>query len=50
MDQQIRVRVQRGGRITVPKAAREALGLKVGDSVYFVVRADGAVAMEKSRD
>lgn len=34
------------GQITVPKAVREALGVKPGDRVAFRVRADGAVLME----
>jgi AbrB family looped-hinge helix DNA binding protein len=33
------------GQITIPKAVREALGLEVGDKVYFDVREDGSVRL-----
>jgi AbrB family looped-hinge helix DNA binding protein len=36
------------GQITVPKAVREALGLKSGDAVEFVVR-EGQVVMRPAR-
>jgi len=35
------------GQVTVPKAIREALGLRAGSTVRFEVRADGSVAMVK---
>lgn len=33
------------GQVTVPKEIREALGVRAGDRVLFVVRPDGAVEL-----
>lgn len=38
-------RVTSKGRITIPKAVRDALGVEAGDRVEFDVRADGVVEM-----
>ncbi|MFQ5689004.1 MAG: AbrB/MazE/SpoVT family DNA-binding domain-containing protein [Gemmatimonadota bacterium] len=34
-------------QIVVPKAAREALGLRAGDRLLVSIRADGVVELEK---
>jgi AbrB family looped-hinge helix DNA binding protein len=34
------------GQVTIPKEVREALGLKAGDRITFVVGADGRVTIE----
>lgn len=34
------------GRITVPKAIREALGLRPGDQLAFQIREDGTVVVQ----
>jgi AbrB family looped-hinge helix DNA binding protein len=34
------------GQITIPQSVREALGLRTGDRVAFVVRADGTVVVQ----
>lgn len=34
------------GQITIPKAVRDELGLKVGDRVAFRIREDGSVVVE----
>jgi AbrB family looped-hinge helix DNA binding protein len=34
------------GQITLPKAVRDELGLKVGDRVAFRIREDGSVIVE----
>ncbi|WP_100449115.1 AbrB/MazE/SpoVT family DNA-binding domain-containing protein [Glycomyces xiaoerkulensis] len=44
----ITVRVRKDGRVTVPKAVREALSLGVGDLVRFPIHEDGTVAVRKS--
>lgn len=36
------------GQITIPKAIREALGVKTGDKVLFVVNGDGTVGMRNA--
>jgi AbrB family looped-hinge helix DNA binding protein len=33
------------GRVTIPIAARTALGLRTGDRVSFAIRADGTVEL-----
>ncbi len=35
------------GQVTVPKAVRDALGLRAGSTVRFEIHPDGAVAMVK---
>lgn len=37
------------GQITVPKEARELLGLKPGDRVEFTPDGDGAITMRRAR-
>ena len=34
------------GQITVPKLVREALGVRPGDRIAFLIRADGTVVVE----
>lgn len=36
------------GQVTIPKAVRDALGLKPGDSVAFDVNDDGQVVVSKT--
>ena len=36
------------GQITIPKAIREALGVKTGDKVLFVDNGDGTVGMRNA--
>lgn len=39
------------GQITIPKAVRDTLGVRSGDRVHFLVRADGVVEMfPRTRD
>ena len=33
------------GQVTIPKAIRDALRLKTGDSIQFMLRADGTVTL-----
>lgn len=37
------------GQLTLPKAAREYLGLQYGDSVTFFIQVDGTVALLPKR-
>ena len=42
-------RVDKRGRITVPKAARERMGWKGGETLEFVRRLDGSYDVRKVR-
>ena len=37
--------VSTSGRVTIPKAVRDALRLKAGDTLNFTLRSDGAVIL-----
>lgn len=37
------------GRISIPKATREFLGIEIGDPVHYLVGDDGLIAIEKYR-
>jgi AbrB family looped-hinge helix DNA binding protein len=41
-------KVQKNGRVTVPKRVRDYLGLRPGTEVVFRLAADGAVAIERA--
>ena len=43
-----RARITSRGRVTVPKVIRDALGLRSGDVVEFLIREGGAVEMTRS--
>ncbi len=43
----MRARVSSNGRITIPKAVRETLGLKTGDLIRFKIGEKGAVTLAK---
>ena len=37
-------------QVTIPKAIRDALRLKTGDTIQFTLRADGAVTLRATRE
>lgn len=45
-----RATVRNRGQTTIPKAVREHLGIRPGDEVEFVVRADGEVLVKSATE
>ena len=44
------MRMSAKGQVTIPKAIRDALRLKTGDTIQFTLRADGAVTLRATRE
>ena len=44
------MKMSANGQVTIPKAIRDALRLKTGDTIQFTLRADGAVTLRATRE